>query len=69
MSTAEKPPAKPETMTDLDYAIHLIMTGQRDPEFADRVEAETAQITEEVRSKHGVLNTAVELIREVPDEA
>jgi hypothetical protein len=66
MSTVEKPPAG--TMTDLDYAIHLMMTGQKDPEFAAKVQAESAKITEAIRSKHGILNVAVDLIRESRDE-
>jgi hypothetical protein len=65
MSTAEKRPAR---MTDLEYAIHLMATGQSDPEFAARVQAETAKITEDVRRKHGVLNVAVDLLRETRAE-
>jgi len=56
------------TVTDLDYAIQLIMTGKKDPEFAARVQAETEKITEEIRRKHGVVNIAVDLIREARDE-
>jgi hypothetical protein len=66
MGTVEKPSA---ALTDLDHAIKLIMTGEQDPEFAARVQAETEKITEEIYKKHGVLNVAVELIREARDEA
>jgi len=66
MATAEKPSA---TMTDLEYAIQLIMTGNKDPEFTARVQAETEKVTEEIRRKHGVVNIAVDLIREARDEA
>jgi len=66
MVTAEKPSA---TLTDLEYAIQLIMTGKKDPEFTARVQAETEKITEEIRRKHGVLNIAVDLIREAREEA
>ena len=66
MATAEKSSA---TLTDLEYAIRLIMTGKKDPEFTARVQAETEMITEENRRKHGVLNIAVDLIREARDEA
>ena len=55
--------------TDLDCAIYLIMTGKKDPAFAARVQAETEGITEEIRRKHGILNVAVDLIREARDEA
>jgi hypothetical protein len=53
-----------DTRTDLEYAIHLIMTGQKDPAFAAHVQAETEKITEEIQRKHGLLNIAVDLIRE-----
>jgi hypothetical protein len=58
-----------ETRTDLDYAIHLIMTGKQDREFAARIQAETESITEGIREKHGILNVAVDLIREARDES
>jgi hypothetical protein len=66
MSTAEKSSA---VLSDLDYAIQLIITGKKDPEFGARVQAETEQIIEEIRREHGVLNIAVDLIREARDEA
>jgi hypothetical protein len=59
----------PEIMADLDYAIQLLMTGKRDPEFAARIRSESDRITEEIRKRHGVLNIAVDLIRETRDEA
>jgi hypothetical protein len=66
MASVDKPP---ETLTDLEYAIQLILTGKKDPEFAARVQAETEKITQEIRRKHGMLNIAVDLIREARDEA
>lgn len=66
MATADKPPT--QQMTDLEYAIHLMMTGKKDPEFAARVQAKAAKITEEIREKHGTLEIAVDLIRETRDE-
>ncbi len=66
MATADKSSA---ALTDLEYAIQLIMTGKKDPEFTARVQAETAKITEDTQRKHGVLNIAVDLIREARDEA
>jgi hypothetical protein len=65
MATVEKPSA---TLTDLEYAIQLIMTGNKDPEFSARVQAETEKVTEEIRRRHGVVNIAVDLIREARDE-
>ena len=48
MATLDNPS---DTRTDLEYAIHLIMTGKKDPDFAARVQAETEGITEEIRKK------------------
>ena len=66
MASADKSPA---TLTDLEYAIQLILTGKKDPQFAARVQSETEEITQEIRRKHGVLDIAVDLIREARDEA
>jgi hypothetical protein len=55
-------------LTDLEYAIELIMTGKKDPDFAARVQAETKKITEKIEREHGVLNIAVDLIRDARDE-
>ena len=66
MVSNEKPSA---ALTDLEYAIQLITTGKKDPAFAARVQAETKAITEEIERKHGVLNIAVDLIREARDES
>jgi hypothetical protein len=65
-ASVDKPSA---TLTDLEYAIQLIMTGKQDPEFAARVQAEREKITGEVHKRHGVLNVAVDLVREARDEA
>ncbi len=59
-------PAVPRS--DLEYAIHLLMAGKKDPEFAARVQEETRSITEGIRRKHGVLDIAVALVREGRDE-
>lgn len=58
----------PEIMADLEYAMHLAMTGQRDDAFARRVREESARITQDILAEHGVLNIAVDLIREGRDE-
>jgi hypothetical protein len=55
-------------LTDLDYAIELIMTGKKDAAFAARVQAETKEITEQIARMHGVLNVAGDLIREARAE-
>ena len=45
MATENKPAAP---LTDLEYAIQLILTGKKDPEFAARVQAETEKITPQI---------------------
>jgi hypothetical protein len=57
-----------ERMADLNYAIHLMLTGQSDPAFTASVRAKAAKITDQIRERHGVLNVAVDLIREARDE-
>ncbi len=66
MIETENPPAG---LTDLEYAIQLIILGRKDPAFAARIQAETAKITDEIQRKHGVLDVAVDFIRDVRDDA
>lgn len=75
MSTETVPPAGPFTSSippdlkaDLEYAIQLAMTGRRDEAFEARVQAESKKITQQILEEHGVLNVAVDLIREGRDE-
>jgi hypothetical protein len=58
----------PEMLADLEYAIQLLIAGKRDPEFIARVQARSERMREEVFQKHGLLNIAVDLIREIRDE-
>lgn len=67
MATVEKSTAKPENMTDLEYAAHLLATGKQDPAFASRIRAESARISQEVYQKHGLLDIAVPSIRALRD--
>jgi hypothetical protein len=63
-----------ETLTndeaaDAECVIAHAMTGKPlDPEIARRVRERSERATEALRRKHGVLNIAVELIREVRDQ-
>ena len=58
---------RPEVMADLDYAIRLLMSGKKDPEFEARIRAESEKITSEVYEKHGLLDVAVPSIRSLRD--
>jgi hypothetical protein len=57
-----------DALADLEHALHLQTTGQRDPAFENRMGAQTEQIQQEILANHGVLNVAVDLIREGRDE-
>jgi hypothetical protein len=68
METVENTMIPFEAVADLEYAVHLQATGQRDPAFEKRIAAQTEKIRQEVFAKHGILNIAVDLIREGRDE-
>jgi hypothetical protein len=54
---------------DAQAVIEHAMTGKPlDPEIAHRVRARSERATESLRRKHGTLNIAVDLIREVRDQ-
>ena len=64
----ECPAIPPKTLADLEYAVQLAMTGERDPEFERRIRAESEKISQEIFEKHGLLDIAVDLLREGRDE-
>lgn len=54
---------------DLQAVIdHLISGRPLDPEIVRRVEERGEKVRQEILEKHGVLNVAVDLIREIRDE-
>jgi hypothetical protein len=57
-----------DVLADLEYALHLQTTGRRDAEFEKRISEQTEKIRQEFLAEHGVLNVAVDLIREGRDE-
>ncbi len=59
-----------EIETDLQAVLDRAMTGRPlAPEVERRVQERAEKIRQEVLAKHGVLNVAVDLIREGRDEA
>jgi hypothetical protein len=68
MKTMENTNIPADALADLEYALHLQLTGQRDPAFEKRIGEQTEKIRQEVLARHGVLNVAVDLIREGRDE-
>jgi hypothetical protein len=58
----------PEIEADNQAIIDKLMTGKPlDPETYRRIRERAESITAEVRRKHGVLNIAVDLVREARD--
>jgi hypothetical protein len=61
---------KPSPQADLQEVCRLIAEGQKvtDPHLLKRIQDRAEQATREVFEKHGLLNVAVDLIREGRDE-
>jgi hypothetical protein len=60
-------PIPPYVLADLERAIEILLTGRRDPEFEERIHAQSEKITQEVLKKHGVLDIGVPAIRALRD--
>jgi hypothetical protein len=71
MDTATPVPGFPADIdADAKTLIEQVMAGKPvDPEVARRVHERAQQIRQEILAKHGVLDVAVELIRETREEA
>jgi hypothetical protein len=68
MGKTESGPMIPaDAMADLERAVEILMTGQRDPEFEHRIHAQAEKISQEVLEKHGVLDIGVPIIRALRD--
>jgi hypothetical protein len=68
MTTIENTIIPADALADLEHALHLQASGQRDPAFEKRLGDQTERIRQQVLAEHGVLNVAVDLIREGRDE-
>ncbi|MFL5245469.1 MAG: hypothetical protein ACJ8FY_25520 [Gemmataceae bacterium] len=68
MKTIENSTIPAGALADLEHALHLQATGQRDQEFEKRIGERTEKIRQEILAQHGILNVAVDLIREGRDE-
>ncbi len=58
----------PEVMAELIAAAQRAAAGVRDPEIMRQACERMDRMREEIRKKHGELNIAVDLIREVREE-
>ncbi len=61
---------QPTPQADLEVVCRLIAHGDKitDPDLLKRIQERADQATREVFEKHGLLNVAVDLIREGRDE-
>jgi hypothetical protein len=61
---------KPSPQTDLEEVCRIIAEGKKvtDPDLLKRIQERSEQATPEVFAKHGLLDVAVDLIREGRDE-
>jgi hypothetical protein len=59
----------PEVMVELEEAARYAASGIRDPEIMRKAAESMDRTREELRRKYGEMNVAVDLVREVRDEA
>jgi hypothetical protein len=65
--TESRPMIPADALADLERAVEIVMTGQRDPEFEQRIHAQAEKISQQVLEKHGVLDIGVPIIRALRD--
>jgi hypothetical protein len=71
MANVEKPsPIPPDEMADMEEVCRLVFEGQRvtDPELLKRIRERSEAVRREILEKCGVVEWAVDLIREARDE-
>ncbi len=69
MSDSEPTPVPPDMLADLAEVLRQAARGKvTDPELIRRVTERAEQARQEILREHGVLNVAVDLIREGRDE-
>jgi hypothetical protein len=61
-------PIPPEILAEMEEAIRKAMAGIRDPEAMRRACERMDRTREEIYQRHGLLDVAVPLIREIRDE-
>jgi predicted thioredoxin/glutaredoxin len=61
---------EPSPLSDLEEVCRLVAEGKKitDPDLLRRIRERSEQVTHEIYEKHGLLNIAVDLIREGRDE-
>jgi hypothetical protein len=69
-SVERSPDIPPDEMADMEEVCRLISEGKRvtDPALLKRIHERSEQVRRQIREKHGVVEWAVDLIREARDE-
>ena len=68
MTAKEKTPISPKLLAELESVLADVAQGKRDPEAMKKAARDMDRMREETRSKLGILDVAVDLIREGRDE-
>jgi hypothetical protein len=69
MANQGESPIPADLLADMQAVADAVAAGRPvDPEVARRVQERSKRLTEELRQNYGVLNVAVDLIREIRDE-
>ncbi len=69
MSDGEPTPIPPDVLADLEEVLRQAARGRvTDPDLIRRVTRRAEQVRQEILREHGILNVAVDLIREGRDE-
>jgi hypothetical protein len=70
MSTTDTAPGLDSALADAEIVLRFVAEGKRvtDPELIRRVRERAERITDEVYRTHGLLDVAVDVVREGRDE-
>jgi hypothetical protein len=70
-TVAKRSHIPPQELADMEEVCRLISEGRRvtDPALRQRISERSEQVMQEMFDQHGTTNVAVDLIREVRDEA
>lgn len=68
MKTKQKPLISPKLLAELESVMADLAKGKRDPEAMKKAARDMDKMREETRTELGILDVAVDLIREGRDE-
>jgi hypothetical protein len=69
-TVAESPDIPSDAMADMEEVCRLVSEGKRvtDPALPRRIDERSEEVRRRIREKHGVVEWAVDLIREARDD-